>query len=233
MASARQLFELQELDNQGDALKGRIEIVESQLGESEALRQARAIVQELDEQLSKAGGEERGLEWEVQDLKAKMNKVEQTLYGGSVHNPKELEALQKDLVQLRASQKAKEDKLLGLMERLEALQEEKKGAAMDLEKVEERWHGEQDALYKEEQTLRKQRAALEQTREGLVALVEAPVLGLYESLRSSRQGQAVSKVEGGMCRGCRISLPNMQVQLARRGQELVQCNSCGRIIYVG
>jgi predicted nucleic acid-binding Zn-ribbon protein len=39
-------------------------------------------------------------------------------------------------------------------------------------------------------------------------------------------------VERGLCRGCGVTLPSGDVQRARAGQELVRCNSCGRILYV-
>ncbi len=232
MDSTRQLFELQELDSQIDGLRLRLSQVVSQLGESEALQKARALVGEVDARLSEVRSSEKTLEWELQDVQAKGKKIEQTLYGGSVHNPKELEGLQKDLNYHKVHQREREDKLLALMESLEALQGERKKASLGLETMEQQWKGEQAALEKERQELEAQVAALEGERGRLAAAVEGSTLSLYESLRSARQGQAVAKVEGGMCRGCRISLPTTHVQRARIGRELVQCNSCGRILYV-
>ena len=73
---------------------------------------------------------------------------------------------------------------------------------------------------------------LEGRRTEQVALVDANLLALYDRLRANRQGQAVAKVAGGACQGCRISLPVNLVQRARAGNEIVQCSSCERILFV-
>ncbi len=73
---------------------------------------------------------------------------------------------------------------------------------------------------------------LEVKRQNQTSLVSPEHLNLYDSLRSKRQGQAVVKVERGLCQGCRISLPTKVVQLARTAQKPVQCPSCSRILYV-
>ena len=84
----------------------------------------------------------------------------------------------------------------------------------------------------ERSLLRQQVALLEQKRESLSALVSPAHLRLYGTLRTARHGQAVVKVERGMCQGCRIGLPTRTVQLARTSADPVQCPSCNRILYV-
>ena len=56
------------------------------------------------------------------------------------------------------------------------------------------------------------------------------VLGQYEKLLASREGQAMAELDGRVCQGCYVSVPNnIYVRLARR-TELVPCPSCGRIL---
>jgi predicted nucleic acid-binding Zn-ribbon protein len=58
------------------------------------------------------------------------------------------------------------------------------------------------------------------------------VLGLYEKLLASREGQALAELDGRVCQGCYVSVPNnIYVRLARF-TELVPCPSCGRILYL-
>ncbi|MCK4696871.1 MAG: hypothetical protein KAT53_01045, partial [Dehalococcoidia bacterium] len=75
-------------------------------------------------------------------------------------------------------------------------------------------------------------ATLEQKGKDLAGKLDASSLELYQALRRKRHGRAVAKVEQGMCQGCRIALPMSELQRARLGQELVQCSSCERILYV-
>lgn len=58
------------------------------------------------------------------------------------------------------------------------------------------------------------------------------VLGQYEKLLTSREGQAMAELDGRVCQGCYVSVPNnIYVRLARF-TELVPCPSCGRILYL-
>ena len=58
------------------------------------------------------------------------------------------------------------------------------------------------------------------------------VVGVYERLLASREGQALAELDGRVCQGCNVSVPNnIYVRLARY-TELVFCPSCGRILYL-
>ena len=68
---------------------------------------------------------------------------------------------------------------------------------------------------------------------GAVAHTQKFLVGsLYEKLKKNKSGQAVSKLEGRLCGVCRVELPVKELQDAKAGVRLVQCNSCRRIIYV-
>lgn len=54
----------------------------------------------------------------------------------------------------------------------------------------------------------------------------------YEKLLEAREGQAIAELDGRVCQGCNVAVPNnIYVRLAR-GVELVLCPSCGRILYL-
>jgi len=60
----------------------------------------------------------------------------------------------------------------------------------------------------------------------------ADVLVSYEKLLEAREGQALAELDGRVCQGCYVSVPNnIYVRLAR-SLELVPCPSCGRILYL-
>ena len=62
--------------------------------------------------------------------------------------------------------------------------------------------------------------------------VEQAVLVEYEKLLEAREGQAMALLDGRVCQGCYVSVPsNLYVRLAR-GREMVNCPSCGRILYL-
>lgn len=232
MTKARQLYELQEVDLEIEAKREALSSVESQLGESEALVQALASLGQEQQHLAQLERAQRDAEWEVDDLRTKAAELEKRLYGGSVRNPKELVSLQEQVEHLKRKRREGEDRLLDIMTEVEAVQKELDSKSSELARSEEEWRQEQQALSQEQAELQAALATLEGRREELSSRIDAASLELYHSLRAKRQGRAVAKVEQGMCQGCRIVLPMTEMQRARMGQELVQCSSCGRILYL-
>jgi len=233
MASkAKQLYELQELDLEIEAERGALRWVEGQLGESQTIIQMRA---ELSREMGFLGELERGQrseEWEVEDMRAKVAVLEEKLYGGSVRIPKELEKMHQEVEHLKALQRGKEDIVLDIMAQVEATQSGISARSKELERIEEEWSREQARLSKEREEHRRVLSALEKRRQEFASQVDPRSLELYQALRAQKQGRAIAKVERGMCQGCRITLPMSDLQRARAGEELVQCSSCERILFM-
>ena len=232
MIRGRQLYELQEVDLEieakGEALAG----VESRLGEREALDEARAALSQERERLAELERSQRLGEGEVEDLRQKTSLLEGKLYSGSVRNPKELTSLQEQVEHLKKRGRGQEDALLDIMTDVEAVQQRVNSKSRELERMEKSWREEQNSLSREQAELRAALATLEQRRKELIVRIDSASLELYQTLRVKRQGRAVAKVERGMCQGCRIVLPMTELQRARMGEEIVQCSSCERILYV-
>jgi predicted nucleic acid-binding Zn-ribbon protein len=98
--------------------------------------------------------------------------------------------------------------------------------------VEGSWRATQAALEAELAGIEPEVVRLQEQRAKQSKGVDGAALNLYQLLRERRDGQAVVKVERGMCQGCRITLPMSVLQKARSGLGLVQCVSCERILLV-
>jgi predicted nucleic acid-binding Zn-ribbon protein len=118
------------------------------------------------------------------------------------------------------------------MTEVEAMQKNVSLKSREVARIDEDWRAEQATLSGEQAELNAALADLDQKRKDLISRIDAASLELYQGLRRKRQGRAVAKVEQGMCQGCRIVLPLNVLQRARIGQELVQCSSCERILYL-
>jgi hypothetical protein len=88
-------------------------------------------------------------------------------------------------------------------------------------------------LHQREQELLAQRERLQQQRQARAGRVAPTLLALYERLRPLKRGQAVARIERGVCGGCRITLPTTVQQRARAGGQVLRCPSCERILYAG
>lgn len=63
--------------------------------------------------------------------------------------------------------------------------------------------------------------------------LDASTLELYERLLVARGGEAMAQLDGGVCQSCFMQVPpNLVVRLAR-GNAVIQCSSCDRIMYLG
>jgi hypothetical protein len=96
MTIAGDLHDLQQIDSAIDAAKASLATIEEQLGESEELTAGRQAVEERRGALEDLRRRQRDLEWQVDDLRSRLSKVESKLYGGAVPNPRELAGLKEE-----------------------------------------------------------------------------------------------------------------------------------------
>jgi hypothetical protein len=174
--------------------------------------------------------QQKSTEWEIDDLSAKIKDTEKKLYGGKIFNSKELSSLQQETDDFKKRRSGFEDKSLELMDQLEILRKTIAGSKEELDKMEIQWKEQQKQLVVELMQLKAAQVVQESNRKQLTALFDAETIDTYQELRK-RKGTAVAKVEQGICQGCRITLPNTDLQRAKGG-GVVRCSSCGRIIFL-
>jgi predicted nucleic acid-binding Zn-ribbon protein len=230
MSVAKQLYQLQEVDLELESKEQAVKRITGQLGESEALANARNRLAQEQKRLEELSHQQRSLEWEIDDLTSKLTTAERDLYSGRIRNPKELSSLQQEAETLKARRNQLEDKTLEVMEQADLNRENITSLSTELKTTESDWQTRQQKLTAELEELRNALANLRQRQQLLAAGIDSETLELYHKLRKGK-GTAVARVEQGICRGCRISLPVNELQQARSG-SLVQCGSCGRILYL-
>jgi predicted nucleic acid-binding Zn-ribbon protein len=230
MAAVADLLSLQDIDLELDKEIARLSEIEEALGESEELTQARATAEEKTAAVHALRVEQKDLELAADEVRSKAAEIEKKLYSGSVRNPKELQDLDADLKSLREEVKRREEKLLGVLVQLDEAEAELAVANETLNAIETEWQKGQDQMLEERTRLEPEVARLRALREQEATHFERSLIKLYDLLRERRGGQAVARVERGMCQGCRISLPMSVIQRARTGNGVVQCVSCERIL---
>ena len=231
MTVVRQLFDLLGIDGEIERNSQSISTVESALADNHLLLKTQRAVEEAQATLKIQEAERRDLELIVGTSQDKAKQLESQLYGGTVRNPRELEDMQLELNLLREQQKQQEESLLLALEAADETELGLGNLETTLQEIQSTWQGEHERLLEERAQLQEALAQLEEKRQTQSSLVSAEHLNLYDSLRTKRQGQAVAKVERGLCQGCRISLPTRVVQQARTSQRPVQCPSCSRILF--
>lgn len=230
MSVAKQLYRLQEVDLEIESDERALEEVTSQLGESQAVIKTQKQLELEQKRLEELSRQQRSAEWEIDDISTKLAAAEEQLFSGKVKNPKELTNLQHEVEAFKARRDRLEEKALDIIDRVE--QSEAKVAEIngELETLTADWQRQQKQLNDERERLKAALADLKTKRQRLAGEIDPSAFEFYQTLRKGK-GIAVARVEQGICHGCRISLPTTDLQQARSG-NLVQCSSCGRILFL-
>jgi hypothetical protein len=230
MSLAGQLYKLQQVDLELQRKQQELSEIESRLSDNKALMAAESKLASQKEQLEDVRKKQKNAEWELEDLQEKLRQIDSKLYSGKTKDPKELINLEKEVKGLKSPIRPKEDALLGLMSQVEEIEAEVKTTTEELERLKREWEQSQDTLGQKKSEVETVLVKLRGDRNGLAQQIDPEVLNTYERLRLTK-GQAVVKVERGKCQGCHITVPTSQWQKARAG-DLIQCNSCSRILYL-
>ena len=78
-----------------------------------------------------------------------------------------------------------------------------------------------------------QQQELETERETLAAQIDPDLLDQFERLFNSKGDAAVVAVEHGVCTGCHMKVTTATAAGVKAGKEIVSCENCGRILYLG
>ena len=82
----------------------------------------------------------------------------------------------------------------------------------------------------EESGLKSEEAALEARRDGLLAELPQQLRGRYQRIHTAKNGEALAELVAGACGACGAAMPLQTAIEVRRGQNVLECPSCGRIL---
>jgi hypothetical protein len=192
--------------------------------------EAKADLDNMKKRLAEVNQKRRDLEWEAEDLRKNISKLDGKLYGGKVGNPKELVSLEQEAESFKVKLRQKEDDLLDLMNEEEETHKNITVQSERVGKLEKEWRRQQKIMRQERDELESRLIEIDKKRQEIASDIDSQALSIYDGIRL-RKGQAVVKVEQGRCQGCRITLPVNEWQRAKSG-TVVQCGSCGKILYL-
>jgi len=229
MGVAKQLFQLQEIDLEIESDEQTLKQIDRQLKDNQAVVRVQTKLNQENQRLEELRHQQHSAEWEVDDLVGKFTTAEEELYSGRIKNPKELSSLQHEVDGLRARRNQLEDKALEIMDKVELTEAKVAALSSELKTAEAEWHRRQQQLSAEMEQLKNRLSDLNHQRQSLLVEIDPQTVELYHELRKQK-GQAVARLEQGICSSCRISLPITDLHRTRSG-DLVQCSSCGRILF--
>ncbi len=233
MSAALALFRLQQVDSRIGQLETRLRKIQETLDNDSELRAAVQKQRAAEQDERRLEQERHAAEEGARDQQLKIQQAEASLYGGKVHNPKELQDLQADVASLKKRLAAMEEQELEAMIKLESAQAALQAAETELATLRSRRGADEGHLLDEQASLSHALQDLQAERQAAVSAIDARALGAYESLRQGHRGVAVAEVSDNSCGACGTILTAALQQSARHAPELVRCPSCGRILFAG
>ncbi|MGE5122882.1 MAG: zinc ribbon domain-containing protein, partial [Acidobacteriaceae bacterium] len=201
--------------------------------DNSAVMSAQQLVEQANEQHERTTQKLKEAEDKSYDTRIKIELSEASLYGGKIQNPKELQELQNEVASLKRLIVSLEDKQLEAMMELEDAEAKLMWSNEEMREAEKQ-HSEQNAsLNGEKSKLLDQTRKLEAERKAVLPTISATDIGLYEQLRKSRNGVAVTKIVSKACSACGTTLTAALVQATQSTGQLMKCPTCGRILYPG
>jgi predicted nucleic acid-binding Zn-ribbon protein len=149
---------------------------------------------------------------------------------GSVANARELDAIGHEIENLKRRVADREDELLTIMERREAIETAAKEA--DVEAEEQRVRVEQIRAASQDE-LTQITAELEERRRERAeraASIDAELLELYEDLRRQKKGVGAAALVANVCQGCHEQLSAVELDKIRHTEDVPRCEYCRRIL---
>jgi len=231
MSAALGLYRLQQVDSQIDQIQARLKAIREALENDLEIQSATQQFTATDNTYKDAQRALKQSEAEVEKQRIKIEQTEASLYSGRVHNPKELQDLQKDVASLKRYLETLEERELDAMLVVETSENQSQIAKTQLEHVQSSKSDQNQDLTLESAALHKNLERLNTERQAVIRDIAQQAISTYNQLRQQRRGIAVATLTDAACAACGTTLTPSQQQTARTTSQLFHCPSCGRILF--
>lgn len=224
------LYELQHRDRQLialerklDAIPVRLKEIDDDLGKLESMlvserkkcEDTRAFQRSQEGQLQ----EEQDL---IQHSKSKANQVK---------TARELSASQREVESTRKMISTRTEEIARLQAGVKETEQRIEAMAGALEELRGSAEVEKTRLTEMRTRLDGKIARLRSTRGGLTERLDRELLTTYERIRKRLSGLAFVPAHRERCMACKMVIPHQIYVLLRKGDEILSCESCGRLLY--
>ena len=226
------LIELQQTDTNLRKLKKKLESAEARRAEIEQEFEQHAFsIREIQNRQDTLNTKRADLEKQIAENKTYLERADRNLK--HAQNQKEYETAMRETDALQKQIQAFETQIVESMEESEGVDKELEERAEEISTLDATRKEALATFDKEIAADRKEFEALSKVRHAAFTTLPTRLASIYDRLaQRSRDGIAVAEVINGSCSACNISL-RPQVQLnVKKGDEIITCENCTRILYV-
>jgi predicted nucleic acid-binding Zn-ribbon protein len=221
---------LQDIDNRIAELAREISSLPKHIAEIERKLETHERKLEADRAALTANHKDRKrFEGEIQVQQQKISKLKDQMLEAKTND--QYRAFQHEIEYCEKEIRTSEDSILDLMSESEPLERNVKSAEGALKQ--EKAQVEAEKQQARERTARDQKelGELQAERKSIAVQMTPKVLDSYERVRKMRRGIAIAEAVDGRCSQCHIALRLQFFQDLKRGEQVMNCESCNRILY--
>lgn len=230
MSDVVALYRLQQLELDIIERAKRIKAINAELEDDEALRESAAENEAAQELYQAAEARVRDMELEIASSAEKRQSAETRLYSGEVTNTKELQDMQMEVESLTRRKSVLDDEL----RKLSAERDELRGKAEETEarcnEAREQRERESKELLEEKETLTESVNQKLARRKKSVAAIPEESFKTYNRMRTAKSNRPVAVLREKACTVCGIEQNSIVITAINRGEGMVNCQNCGRIL---
>lgn len=224
-----QALRLQALDRKIASLESEIATLPKHIAEIEKRLEAHTRRLEANRAALAANQRDRKkLEGDIQLHEQKVSKLKGQMIEAKTNE--QYRAFQNEISYAEGEIRKAEDKILDFMEQSEPLEKNVKAAETELKK--EQQHVEAEKKRARERTALDEKELQETSaeRKSIAEQMDQKLYAHYERIRKKTKNTAIADATDGRCDACQIALRPQFFQDLRRGDQIMFCESCGRIL---
>jgi predicted nucleic acid-binding Zn-ribbon protein len=225
-----QLIILQQVDDEILVLQDEIEKAPLELSDLEAqmgeFDERRALI---DERMELLKSQQKKLVFEIEEDAGKIKKSKNKLM--LVGNTKEYHAMMREMDSLEKLNRMREDEQTAVNEELVRQDDATAALTDEMSGVKEQYAALKTTLDERLDEANKRLDGLVRKRKKACKVVPPPILGRYEFIRERMENPVIVPVTEGVCHGCHIMIPPQIFNDLQKGQQILSCPNCQRLIY--
>jgi predicted nucleic acid-binding Zn-ribbon protein len=215
-------YDLGELERSKEYIPDMIENLKREIGDTE--RQLETVNQEL----SNARLEERDVNLTLKQKQDRLKELQERMM--AIKTNKEYDALVSEIDKIKMDIGDLENRVVELMEIIESKEEETNALIVKAKSVKETNEKQLSSLQEQIDSVGIKISEKEKERQYLVRQVSRRAISAYERIRKGKGGAAVVAVKKRACGACYKALPPQRIQEIKLGQQIITCDSCGRML---
>lgn len=230
-AELERLIALQRLDSAAhDAGRRLAEGPEREKAFDARLQTARDRVATAKQLMAENQEARRAVEKEVAVHQGRLSRFREQAM--AVKTNQEYHAIQKEIAYAQTEIEALEEKILERMLDADDLAAEVKRADAEIAAEQKDVDADRKTMTAEAASLKSSLERIGSERAALVVALDKQALRIFERVAERRNGVAVSEARDGICTICHVRLRPQVFNTVLKGADIVQCDSCQRILYV-